>query len=34
VRSLAEIRRKYAAARSASGLEMVLKDSGCLSFLA
>lgn len=33
-RSLAEIRRKYAAAKSAAGLEPVLADSGCLKGLA
>jgi glutathione S-transferase len=33
-RSLAEIRRKYAAARGAPGLEQVLEESGCLPFLA
>jgi hypothetical protein len=32
-RSLAEIRRKYAAARGAPGLEQVLRESGCLPFL-
>src|SRR5262249_45464435 len=32
-RSLAEIRRKYAAARGTPGLEAILKDSGCLPFL-
>jgi glutathione S-transferase len=32
-RSLAEIRRKYVAARGASGLVMILEDSGCLPFL-
>ena len=33
-RSLAEIRRKCAAARSAPGLEAILRDSGCLGPLA
>ena len=33
-RSLAEIRRKYAAARSAPGLKAILRDSGCLGPLA
>ncbi|MBN9514941.1 MAG: glutathione S-transferase family protein [Alphaproteobacteria bacterium] len=33
-RSLAEIRRKYAAAKGAAGLEPVLADSGCLKGLA
>jgi glutathione S-transferase len=33
-RSLAEIRRKYAAAKGAPGLEAILKESGCLPFLA
>jgi len=32
-RALAEIRRKYAAAKSAPGLEAILKESGCLPFL-
>lgn len=32
-RSLAEIRRKYAAAKDAPGLEAILRDSGCLEFL-
>jgi len=32
-RSLAELRRKYAAARSAPGLEAILRESGCLQFL-
>jgi glutathione S-transferase len=32
-RSLAEIRRKYAAARSAPGLEAILERSGCLRYL-
>jgi len=33
-RSLAEIRRKYEAARAAPGLEAILRDSGCLEWLA
>lgn len=33
-RSLAEIRRKYAAARNAPGLDAILRDSGCLGPLA
>lgn len=33
-RSLAEIRRKYAAAKGASGLEAILTESGCLGALA
>lgn len=33
-RSLAEIRRKYAAVKDAPGLGAILKDSGCLSWLA
>jgi hypothetical protein len=33
-RSLAEIRRKYAAAKAAPGLEAILRDSGCLKWLA
>ena len=33
-RSLAEIRRKYAAARGAAGLEPLLEQSGCLRWLA
>lgn len=33
-RSLAEIRRKYAAARNAPGLETILKESGCLKYVA
>lgn len=33
-RSLAEIRRKYAAAKAAPGLEAILRDSGCLGALA
>jgi glutathione S-transferase len=33
-RSLAEIRRKYAAAKAAPGLEKILRESGCLPFLA
>jgi hypothetical protein len=32
-RSLAEIRRKYAAAKDAAGVEEILKGSGCLKFL-
>jgi glutathione S-transferase len=32
-RSLAELRRKYAAAKSAPGLKAILKESGCLAFL-
>jgi hypothetical protein len=32
-RSLAEIRRKHAAAKGAPGLEAILKESGCLPFL-
>ena len=32
-RSLAEIRRKYAAAKAAPGLEAILSDSGCLKYL-
>ena len=32
-RSLAELRRKYAAAKGASGLEAILAESGCLSYL-
>ena len=32
-RSLAEIRRKYAAAKGAPGLEAILKESGCLKYL-
>jgi len=32
-RSLAEIRRKYAAAKSAPGLAAILSDSGCLPYL-
>ena len=32
-RSLAEIRRKYAAAKGASGLEAILRESGCLAAL-
>jgi glutathione S-transferase len=32
-RSLAEIRRKYAAAKSVPGLETILKESGCLPYL-
>jgi glutathione S-transferase len=33
-RSLAEIRRKYAAAKGAPGLEAMLSESGCLKYLA
>jgi glutathione S-transferase len=33
-RSLAEIRRKYGAAKDASGLDVILRESGCLSYLA
>ena len=33
-RSLAEIKRKYAAAKDAAGLEAILKESGCLQYLA
>ena len=33
-RSLAEIRRKYAAAKDAPGLEAILRQSGCLKWLA
>jgi len=33
-RSLAEIRRKYAAAKGAAGLDAVLTESGCLRWLA
>jgi glutathione S-transferase len=33
-RSLAEIRRKYAAAKDAPGLQAILRDSGCLGPLA
>ena len=32
-RSLAEIRRKYAAAKAASGLDAILTESGCLPYL-
>lgn len=32
-RSLAEIRRKYVAAKDALGLEAILRESGCLDFL-
>jgi glutathione S-transferase len=32
-RSLAEIRRKYAAAKSSPGLEAILDESGCLRYL-
>jgi hypothetical protein len=34
VRSLAEIRRKYVAAKAAPGLEAILRESGCLDVLA
>jgi hypothetical protein len=33
-RSLAEIRRKFAAAKTAPGLEAILRESGCLAGLA
>jgi glutathione S-transferase len=33
-RSLAEIRRKYAAARNAPGLHAILEETGCLRYLA
>jgi glutathione S-transferase len=33
-RSLAEIRRKYAAAKNAPGLESILRGTGCLTYLA
>lgn len=33
-RSLAEIRRKYAAAKGAPGLEAILRESGCIGLLA
>jgi len=33
-RALAEIRRKYAAAKNAPGLEAILDESGCLKYLA
>ncbi len=33
-RSLTEIRRKYAAAKAAPGLEAILRESGCLNWLA
>ena len=33
-RSLAELRRKYAAAKDAPGLDVILRESGCLSCLA
>ncbi|MBI2739838.1 MAG: glutathione S-transferase family protein [Rhodospirillales bacterium] len=33
-RSLAEIRRKYTAAKDAPGLDVILRESGCLSYLA
>jgi hypothetical protein len=32
-RSLAELRRKYAAAKGAHGLDVILRESGCLSYL-
>jgi len=32
-RSLAEIRRKYAAAKAAPGLDVILSESGCLKYL-
>ena len=32
-RSLAEIRRKYAAAKGAPGLDAILRESGCLCYL-
>ena len=32
-RSLAELRRKYAAAKAAPGLDVILAESGCLKFL-
>jgi hypothetical protein len=32
-RSLAEIRRKYAAAKGAPGLDAILTESGCVKFL-
>ena len=32
-RSLAEIRRKYTAAKEAPGLDAILSESGCLPFL-
>jgi hypothetical protein len=32
-RSLAEIRRKYTAAKGAPGLDVILTESGCLKFL-
>ena len=32
-RSLAEVRRKYATAKDAAGLEAILKESGCLPYL-
>ena len=32
-RSLAEIRRKYAAAKGAPGLDAILSESGCLKYL-
>jgi glutathione S-transferase len=34
VRSLSEIRRKYAAAKAARGLEAILRECGCLGVLA
>jgi hypothetical protein len=33
-RALAEVRRKYAAAKAAPGLEAILEESGCLKYLA
>ena len=33
-RSLAELRRKYAAAKAAPGLDAILGESGCLPYLA
>ena len=32
-RSLAEIRRKYEAAKGAAGLDAILSEAGCLKFL-
>ena len=32
-RSLGELRRKYAAAKGAPGLDVILRESGCLKFL-
>jgi len=32
-RSLAELRRKYTAAKDAPGLDVILRESGCLSYL-